>query len=171
MSTGVDKILQQMGGSPEKNKTGVDKILEILENGGGGGLPEYTSADAGKVLTVNEDSDGVEWEAAGGGYDAEFTIYHSNSSADDYVCTRVSGDFATLTSMYESHTTPVILVRVEDLLNNLKTATTNVALYGKSADYLNLFAQVTKAIFNPDDIPFQTYPYIHWNNDDTITMS
>lgn len=60
MSTGVDKILQQMGGSPEKNKTGVDKILEILENGGGGGggLPEYTSADIGKVMTV------VEGEAA-----------------------------------------------------------------------------------------------------------
>ena len=55
MSTGVDKILQQMGGSPEKNKTGVDKILEILESGGGGSsLPSYTSADIGKVLTVVE---------------------------------------------------------------------------------------------------------------------
>lgn len=54
MKTGVDKILQQMGGSPEKNKTGVDKILEILENGGGGGggLPEVTSADNGDVLAV-----------------------------------------------------------------------------------------------------------------------
>ena len=37
MATGVDKILRQLGGTPDKNKTGVDQIVEILENGGGGG--------------------------------------------------------------------------------------------------------------------------------------
>ena len=64
MQTGVDRIVENLGGSPEKNKTGVDKILEILENGGGGGssLPEYDSGDAGKVLSVNSAGNGVEWK-------------------------------------------------------------------------------------------------------------
>ena len=63
MQTGVDRIVENLGGTPEKNKTGVDKILEILESGGGGGgssLPEVTSADEGKVLAVNASG---EWAA------------------------------------------------------------------------------------------------------------
>ena len=58
MKTGVTKIIEQLGGDPPaKNQTGVDKILEILENGGGGGgLPSYTDADEGKVLGLAEGS-------------------------------------------------------------------------------------------------------------------
>ena len=69
MATGVDKILRQLGGTPDKNKTGVDQIVEILENGGGGGgagLPSVDGSDNGKVLTVVSGS----WAAAnpsGGG--------------------------------------------------------------------------------------------------------
>ena len=33
----------------------------------GGGLPAIESGDAGKVLTVNDDADGVEWATGGGG--------------------------------------------------------------------------------------------------------
>lgn len=64
MDTGVNSILRQLGGTPDKNKTGVDQIVEILENGGGvGGLPEVDSTDNGKVLTV---IDGA-WAAGSGG--------------------------------------------------------------------------------------------------------
>ena len=63
MQTGVDRIVENLGGTPEKNKTGLDKILEILESGGGGGggLPEVTSSDEGKVLAVNASG---EWAAS-----------------------------------------------------------------------------------------------------------
>ena len=59
MKTGVNKILEQLGAEAGKNQTGVDKIVEILENGGGGGssLPTYTDADIGKVLTLAEGSE------------------------------------------------------------------------------------------------------------------
>lgn len=36
---------------------------EASGGGGGSSLPSYTSADKGKVLTVNEGGDGVEWAA------------------------------------------------------------------------------------------------------------
>ena len=39
---------------------------------------------------LNNIEDGVQEAAqSGGGYDAEFTIYHSNNSSDPYVFTRV----------------------------------------------------------------------------------
>lgn len=42
-----------------------DRTLAIVD--AGGGLPEIAAGDAGKVLTVNDDADGVEWASGGGG--------------------------------------------------------------------------------------------------------
>lgn len=42
-----------------------DRTLAIVD--AGGGLPEIAAGDAGKVLTVNDDEDGVEWASGGGG--------------------------------------------------------------------------------------------------------
>lgn len=47
----------------------IDIVNEGIESGQievGGGLPEIEAGDAGKVLMVNEDEDGVEWGEAGG---------------------------------------------------------------------------------------------------------
>ncbi len=44
-----------------------EEIIERIEEGGGSVLPDYTSADAGKVLTVNSEGDGLEWAEGGGG--------------------------------------------------------------------------------------------------------
>lgn len=130
-----------------------------------------TAEEGARLESAKNLVDGQELgTGGGGGYDAEFTIYHSGNSSDPYVLTRVSGDFATLKSMYESHTTPVILVRINDSLNDVYTATTNVSLYDILAGFLNLFVQATTNLFTPN-VPFKTYSYIHWNTDDTITMS
>lgn len=48
-----------------KQPAPVDPPFPVPE--GGSSLPEYTDDDAGKVLSVNEDGDGVEWAEAGGG--------------------------------------------------------------------------------------------------------
>jgi len=73
MDTGVNEILRQLGGTPDKNKTGVDQIVEILENGGGGGgagLPSVDGSDNGKVLTVVSGS----WAAANPSGGSAFNI-------------------------------------------------------------------------------------------------
>ena len=122
---------------------------------------------------LNNIEDGVQ-EAAqsgGGGYDAEFTIYHSNNSADDYVFTRVSGDYASLKSAYESGNAPIILVRVHDDMSYVTGATTLVALYDIASNYLNLFVHLPLPYFYSGSNQWKTYSYIHWNSDNTITMN
>ena len=122
---------------------------------------------------LNNIEDGVQ-EAAqsgGGGYDAEFTIYHSNNSSDPYVLTRVSGDFATLKAMYDNGSAPIFLVRVNDNMGYTWGATTTVALYDYSNNFINLFIHVPLAYFYNGSNTWKTYGYVHWNNDDTITMS
>lgn len=105
----------------------------------------------------------------GGGYDAEFTIYHSNNSADDYVFTRVSGDFATLKAMCESGDWPFFRVRVTDSLSRVHGATDVVAVYGWGDDEMTLFVHAPLSIVAPNNI-WKTYAYITWNIDNTITM-
>lgn len=120
---------------------------------------------------LNNIEDGVQEAAqSGGGYDAEFTIYHSNNSADDYVITRVSGDYASLKSAYESGNAPIILVRVNDYMSNVTGATTLVALYDIASNFLNLFVHLPRACFYNGSNQWTTYSYIHWNSDNTITM-
>ena len=38
-----------------------NRVLGDISTAAGGVLPEIAAGDAGKVLTVNEDADGVEW--------------------------------------------------------------------------------------------------------------
>lgn len=49
-----------------------DRTLAIVD--AGGGLPEIAAGDAGKVLTVNDDADGVEWASGGGGGGASVLV-------------------------------------------------------------------------------------------------
>lgn len=51
---------------PYRKKDGTLVNMEELGDGGGGGseLPDYSQADAGKVLTVGEDGE-LEWNEAG----------------------------------------------------------------------------------------------------------
>ena len=51
--------------------------------GGGSDLPEYGASDAGKVLSVNEDGDGVEWKEAGGGGGGVFVVVDDGSGTLD----------------------------------------------------------------------------------------
>ena len=63
---GINEVITKMGGetNPEKLTilSGLAQIISLLNGGGGGGsnLPEVTSADEGKVLTVNNTGD---WDA------------------------------------------------------------------------------------------------------------
>lgn len=59
-------------------------LKQIAEQGGGSSLPTYTSADAGKVLTVDSEGTDVEWQAQDSWYllaesDDDWRLY---SSAD-----------------------------------------------------------------------------------------
>ena len=119
---------------------------------------------------LNNIEDGVQEAAqSGGGYDAEFTIYHSNNSADNYVFTRVSGDFATLKAMCESGDYPFFRVRVNDRLAWVSGATDVVAVYGWNNNYITLFVHLPLSLVAPNNI-WNTYKYILWNSDNTITM-
>ena len=171
------KTLPSGGSVPVPSTEDVGKIPVVNADGeyelanAPSGLPSTTSADAGKVLTVNEDGDGVEWEAAqsGGGYDAEFTIYHSNTSSDPYVITRVSGDFATLKAMCDSGDCPFFRVRVNDRFPWVFGATDVVAVYAWDNNCLTLFVHAPLTETAPNNI-WKSYTYIQWNSDNTITM-
>lgn len=52
----------------------VDNSDNIVWSTPAGGLPAYTSTEAGKVLAVNSQGDGVEWIAAGGGSSTQWVI-------------------------------------------------------------------------------------------------
>ena len=119
---------------------------------------------------LNNLEDGVQEAAqSGGGYDAEFTIYHSNNSSDPYVITRVSGDFATLKAMCDSGDCPFFRVRVNDRFSGVFGATDVVTVYGWDNNYLTLFVHAPLSVTAPNNI-WQSYTYIQWNSDNTITM-
>lgn len=50
----------------------------------GGGLPAIESGDAGKVLTVNDDADGVEWANGGGGGGGASVLITAAKEGDIY---------------------------------------------------------------------------------------
>lgn len=61
---------------PYRKKDGTLVNMEELGDGGGGGseLPDYSQADAGKVLTVGEDGE-LEWNESGAGGGDAFLSY------------------------------------------------------------------------------------------------
>lgn len=50
-----------------KTVNNADEIVWETPQGGGSNLPSYTQSDAGKVLSVNQAGNGLEWANAGGG--------------------------------------------------------------------------------------------------------
>ena len=79
-----------------------DRTLAIVD--AGGGLPEIAAGDAGKVLTVNEDADGVEW-ASGGGGGASVLVVNITENEGIYSCDKTASEMLTA---YESG---VVLIR------------------------------------------------------------
>lgn len=72
-------------------------------------LPKPAAGDAGKVLAVNEDADGVEWKAPDGGYDAVISLTFDEDGIVDggeYV----SGGYNTIISAITSGKVPNVLV-------------------------------------------------------------
>ena len=121
----------------------------------------------GDVITA-ERLNALEQAVAGAsGYDAEVYIYHSGSTADSYVGTIVSGDFATLSAMIADDTPPNILVRLWDELIINKFSHSAVAIYYAGNDYINFDAGYMTAY------GFEAFSRVAftWNSDDTLEVT
>ena len=119
----------------------------------------------GDVITA-ERLNALEQAVAGAsGYDAEVYIYHSGSTADPYVATIVSGDFASLSAMIADDTPPNILVRVWNELTYIKSSIAAVAIYNATGSYISFTAGV-KGTYGIDT---GSYCSFDWNSNDTIS--
>ena len=121
----------------------------------------------GDVITA-ERLNALEQAVAGAsGYDAEVHIYHSGNSADSYVGTIVSGDFASLSAMIADDTPPNILVRFWDELISNKFSHSAVAIYYAGNSYINFDAGYMTAS------GFEAFSRVAftWNSDDTLGVT
>lgn len=93
----------------------------------------WVTGDTITATKLNKLEQGVS-NAGGGGYDAEIRIYHDNNSNHDYECTIVSGSFASLYAMLQDNISPIVLVRMWDEMNNIKSATTAAPIYSYTSN-------------------------------------
>ena len=118
----------------------------------------------GDVITA-ERLNALEQAVAGAGsYDAEVYIYHSGNSADSYVGTIVSGDFATLSAMIADDTPPNILVRYWDEMRYLKFTVNAVAIYIYGGSSIVFYAPTLDSYGN-----FVANVRFYWNSTDTLS--
>ena len=125
----------------------------------------WTVGDVITAERLNALEQGV--ASGGGGYDAEVYIYHSGNSADSYVGTIVSGDFATLSAMIADDTPPNILVRFWDELISNKFSHSAVAIYYAGSSHIDFNAGYMTAS------GFEAFSHVGfaWNSDDTLGVT
>ena len=124
----------------------------------------WTTGDTITATKLNKIENGI--ASAGGGYDAVVSFYHDNNSANDWECSIISGDFATIASMVADDIAPNINIKMINLLTYDLCSLTAVAIY-----YYYTSAAVPFIRFRAYS-PFSNTTYLfNWFADDTVEIA
>ena len=132
----IINTLKHDGSNPDINKEAIVKALEEIQKEA---LPTIAAGDAGKVLTVNSDSDGTEWAPVSGGT----KLYKHEIEVED---------------VYVSETGEIIIPHANYVLAVISTKNT---AYTKN-EIIGLLGGLGNAIFR--DVRYNDNPYTGTNH-------